>query len=98
MHQNPSEPQDKDICGVPDSEVAQPKRYNTKWSDLILDGKVRFQLEQSLKHAHYRLNVLPTLSGFGGKQVGYRLLLSGLPGTGNPWQQRLCRMLLIGRW
>jgi hypothetical protein len=82
LQQNPSQPHDRDICGVPDSEVAQPKRYKTKWTDLILDSKVRFQLEQSLKHAHYRLNVLPTLTGFGGKQAGYRLLLSGLPGTG----------------
>ena len=82
LRSNPSQPKDKDICGVPDSEIAQPRRFKTKWTDLILDSKVRFQLEQALKHASYRLNVLPTLPSFSGKQFGYRLLLSGLPGTG----------------
>lgn len=74
--------QERDICGVPDSSIAEPKRCNTQWDDIILPDNVQFQLEQARKHAHYRLNVLPTLDGFADRQIGYRLLLSGLPGTG----------------
>ena len=74
--------EDRDICGVPDSSIAEPKRCNTQWDDLVLPSKVQFQLEQAKKHAIYRLEVLPSLPGFRERQVGYRLLLSGLPGTG----------------
>ncbi len=74
--------EERDICGVPDSSIAEPKRCNTQWEDLILPDSVQFQLEQARKHADYRLNVLPKLPGFADRQVGYRLLLSGLPGTG----------------
>ncbi|MAA77917.1 MAG: hypothetical protein CL916_01555 [Deltaproteobacteria bacterium] len=72
--------EERDLCGVPDSEIAQPKRCNTLWSDLILSPTVHYQLEQALKHADYRLNVLPKHNR--NKKSGYRLLLSGLPGTG----------------
>ena len=72
--------EERDLCGVPDSEIAQPKRCNTLWSDLILSPTVQYQLEQALKHANYRLNILPRHNR--NKQTGYRLLLSGLPGTG----------------
>ena len=74
--------EERDICGVPDSSIAEPKRCNTQWEDIILPNNVQFQLEQARKHAHYRLNVLPKLDGFNDRQIGYRLLLSGLPGTG----------------
>ena len=74
--------EERDICGVPDSSIAEPKRCNTQWEDLILPESVQFQLEQARKHADYRLNVLPKMPGFTDRQVGYRLLLSGLPGTG----------------
>ena len=72
--------EERDICGVPDSDIAQPKRCNTLWSDLILSSTVQYQLEQARKHAHYRLNVLPKINPTA--KTGYRLLLSGLPGTG----------------
>jgi|GEM_PF-2659636 len=72
--------EERDLCGVPDSEIAQPKRCNTLWSDLILSPTVQYQLKQALKHANYRLNILPKLNR--NKRTGYRLLLSGLPGTG----------------
>ena len=79
IEQNGSE---KNICGVPDSEIAQPERCNTKWDDLILPDNVQFQLQQAMKHADYRLNILPKMQGFFDRQIGYRLLLSGMPGTG----------------
>lgn len=68
-----------DITGVPDSDLAAPRRVDTQWDDLIVSDTVRWQLEQALLHAHHRLNVLPERTG---RQTGYRLLLSGLPGTG----------------
>ena len=73
---------EKNVCGVPDSEIAQPERCNTKWEDLILPSNVQFQLQQAMKHADYRLNILPKTPGFIDRQIGYRLLLSGMPGTG----------------
>ena len=68
-----------DISGVPDSDLAAPSRVDTKWEDLILSETVRWQMEQAMLHAHYRLNILPRTTG---RKTGYRLLLSGLPGTG----------------
>lgn len=68
-----------DLRGVPDSDLAAPQRVDTRWEDLILADSVRWQMEQALLHAHYRLSVLPAKTG---KNTGYRLLLSGLPGTG----------------
>ena len=73
---------ERNICGVPDSEIAQPERCNTQWDDLILPANVQFQLQQSLKHANYRLNILPSMPGFANHKIGYRILLSGMPGTG----------------
>ncbi len=74
--------EERDICGVPDSDLAQPMRCNTEWTDLILPSNVQFQLQQAMKHAKYRLEILPKTPGFKDRQMGYRLLLSGLPGTG----------------
>ncbi|MFT4977366.1 MAG: hypothetical protein ACI8S6_003271 [Myxococcota bacterium] len=68
-----------DITGVPDSDLAAPRRVSTRWEDLIVSDTVRWQLEQALLHANYRLNILPEQTG---RLTGYRLLLSGLPGTG----------------
>lgn len=68
-----------DACGVPKSNLAQPRRVQMKWDDLLVPDGVRTQIEQAMQHADFRLNVLPTL---GKKRTGYRLLLSGLPGTG----------------
>jgi len=67
------------ITGVPDSDLAAPRHCDTAWEDLILADNVRWQMEQAMLHAQYRLNTLPKLIG---RQTGYRLLLSGLPGTG----------------
>ncbi|MEC7986993.1 MAG: ATP-binding protein [Myxococcota bacterium] len=80
LYENKIASREHDLCGVPDSDIAQPKRCNTQWDDLILAPNVQFQLKQAMKHAEYRLNVLPQLNR--GKKTGYRLLLSGLPGTG----------------
>jgi hypothetical protein len=68
-----------DACGVPKSNLAQPRRVQIKWDELLVPDGVRTQIEQAMQHADFRLNVLPTL---GKKRTGYRLLLSGLPGTG----------------
>lgn len=69
-------------CGVPPSSLARPKRVDVRWDDLILPESVKTQVEQAMMHAQFRLNELPSRGGFIGKGSGYRLLLSGLPGTG----------------
>jgi SpoVK/Ycf46/Vps4 family AAA+-type ATPase len=51
----------------------------TAWEDLVVPKKVQWELRQVLLHARYRLG--ETSDRFGRKK-GYRLLLSGLPGTG----------------
>lgn len=70
-----------DVCGVPDTELATPRRVDTRWEDLLLPDPVQQQMQHALMHARYRLETLPALSG-AGRATGYRLLLSGLPGTG----------------
>jgi hypothetical protein len=69
-----------DIAGVPGTDVATPRRVHTLWEDLVVPKAVQTQLEQAKMHAAFRLNTLPTRKGF--KGGGYRLLMSGLPGTG----------------
>lgn len=71
-----------DICGVPDSEIANPHRTTTTMGDLLLPRDVRLQLDRALVHARFRLEELPGQVHVPGKGQGYRLLLSGLPGTG----------------
>lgn len=70
------------MCGVPPSNLARPKRVDVLFEDLLIPDGVRTQVEQAISHADYRLNILPEKSRFPGKGSGYRLLLSGLPGTG----------------
>lgn len=67
------------FIGVPDSTLAVPRRVNTQWEDLIVPTKVSWELRQVLIHARYRLGEEGAQPGRG---KGYRLLLSGLPGTG----------------
>ncbi len=69
-------------CGVPRSNLTRPKRVKVHLGDLIVPAGTRTQIEQSILHADFRLNVLPSRNSFVGKGGGYRLLLSGLPGTG----------------
>lgn len=69
-------------CGVPKSNLAKPRRVNVAFDDLIVPETVQTQIEQAVQHAEYRLRVLPDKAAFVGKGAGYRLLLSGLPGTG----------------
>lgn len=69
-------------CGVPRSSLARPKRVNVSLNDLLVPEGVRTQIAQAMMHADFRLNILPQRSAFVGKGGGYRLLLSGLPGTG----------------
>jgi hypothetical protein len=71
-----------DICGVPDSEIANPCRATTTMDDLLLTRDVQLQLDRALVHARFRLDELPGQVHVPGKGQGYRLLLSGLPGTG----------------
>ncbi len=71
-----------DICGVPDSEIADPKRVHTTMDDLLLPEEVRTQLGQALLHARFRLHEASHAHHVPGSGKGYRLLLSGLPGTG----------------
>ncbi len=67
------------LIGVPDSTLAVPRRVNTKWESLIVPTKIQWELRQVLIHARYRLGDSYKQPGRG---KGYRLLLSGLPGTG----------------
>jgi hypothetical protein len=69
-------------CGVPKSTLAKPRRVSVAFEDLIVPDGVRTQIDQAVQHAMYRLHVLPEKSRFVGKGGGFRLLLSGLPGTG----------------
>lgn len=71
-----------DLCGVPDSEIANPRRVDTTLDHLLLPREIRAQLDQSLQHARYRLESEGELARRPGGGRGYRLLLSGLPGTG----------------
>jgi len=68
-----------DAVGVPKSSLARPKKVDTDWTDLFVPESVRTQIEQALLHAMYRLREFPDRVG---RASGYRLLLSGLPGTG----------------
>lgn len=70
-----------DVCGVPDTELATPRRVDTRWEDLLLPDPVQQQMQHALMHARYRLETLARREG-AGRATGYRLLLSGLPGTG----------------
>ncbi len=70
-----------DTTGVPETDLAIPVRVDTRWEDLLVSVPTRRQLEQGLLHARYRLDVLPKRWP-AARGVGYRLLLSGLPGTG----------------
>lgn len=70
------------ICGVPKSTLARPKRVQVSLVDLLVPEGTRTQIEQSMMHCEYRLFTLPQQDGLVGKGGGYRLLLSGLPGTG----------------
>ncbi len=69
-------------CGVPKSNLAKPRHVDVAFEDLIVPDTVRTQIEQAVLHAYYRLQVLPGKDRFVGKGGGFRLLLSGLPGTG----------------
>lgn len=69
-------------CGVPKSSLARPKGVNVAFEDLMVPASIQTQIEQAIQHADYRLNVLPKKDRFVGKGGGFRLLLSGLPGTG----------------
>ncbi len=71
-----------DVTGMPESDLALPRRVDVRWDDLLVPPVVRHQLDQALQHARYRMDVLPGEPGFAGRGSGYRLLLSGLPGTG----------------
>lgn len=68
-----------DVSGVPESEIAVPRRVDTSWDDLLVPEAVRQQMLHALMHARYRLDYLPSKRR---RSTGYRLLLSGLPGTG----------------
>ncbi len=70
------------VCGVPASQLARPKRVDVAFEDLLIPDSVATQVQQAILHAEYRLKVLPSKRRFAGKGGGYRLLLSGLPGTG----------------
>lgn len=71
-----------DLTGVPDSELAAPRRVSTAWEDMLLPAPVQQEFEQALMHARYRLAMSSGALGGGARGPGYRLLLSGLPGTG----------------
>lgn len=66
-----------DLVGVPYFELAIPRRVHVRWDELMLPAQEQRQLELALAHARYRL-----AAGLVGGRGGYRLLLSGQPGTG----------------
>lgn len=68
------------VIGVPDSTLAVPRRVTTGWDQLIVPRKVAWELRQVLVHARFRLESDVDQGPTRGR--GYRLLLSGLPGTG----------------
>ena len=70
------------VCGMPESDRAIPRRVSIQWDDMLFAPQVRHQLDQALAHARYRTQILPGRPGFPGRGGGYRLLLSGVPGTG----------------
>ncbi len=70
------------VCGVPDNELAMPRRVSTHWEELMLPDHVRHQFDQVLVHARFRLHELPRRGVLPTSDKGYRLMLSGLPGTG----------------
>jgi len=70
------------VCGMPESDRAIPRRVSIQWDDMLFAPSVRHQLDQALAHARYRVLTLPGRPGFPGRGSGYRLLLSGVPGTG----------------
>lgn len=70
------------VVGVPDSFLATTERPQVQWEDLLVPVNVRYQLEQAMVHARFRLVELPHRTDLPGRATGYRLLLSGLPGTG----------------
>jgi hypothetical protein len=69
-------------CGVPKSNLTRPKRVSVSLDDLLVPSGTRTQIQQAMMHCEYRLFELPKKGGFVGKGGGFRLLLSGLPGTG----------------
>lgn len=70
------------VCGMPESDRAIPRRVSVQWDDLLFAPAVRHQLDQALAHARFRTEILPGRPKFPGQGAGYRLLLSGVPGTG----------------
>lgn len=82
IHQSGGELSVADLAGVPGTDIATPRRVDTRWEDLVVPAVVQKQLEQAKMHAAFRLETLPRRRGFKGKSGGFRLLLSGLPGTG----------------
>ncbi len=71
-----------DVCGMPESDRALARRCTIRWEDMLFAPAVKLQLEQALAHARFRTEVLPGRAAFPGQGAGYRLLLSGVPGTG----------------
>lgn len=72
-----SEAKTADLCGVPFFELAVPRRVSTTWEDVLVPPSEQRQLTLASAHARYRLSAANC-----GQRGGYRLLLSGLPGTG----------------
>jgi len=64
-----------DVCGLRGGGVARAIRREVPWEQLIVPAQTRRQLELVRLHGERRLSSP-------GDRPGYRLLLSGLPGTG----------------
>lgn len=64
-----------DRAGVPDSELAVPRRASTPFEALCLPDRVQLRLQEAVSYARYRL-------AHPEGRAGYRLLLAGQPGTG----------------
>lgn len=71
-----------DVCGMPESDRALARRCTIQWEDVLFAPSVKLQLDQALAHARFRTEILPGRPTFPGQGAGYRLLLSGVPGTG----------------
>lgn len=70
-----------DACGVPSTRLARPMQVSVSWDDLDVPESTSQRFKLAMMHACSRMRNVRGRSG-SGRVGGYRLLLSGLPGTG----------------
>ncbi len=71
-----------DLCGVPAAHLARPRLVQVDWRDLDLPESTSRRLELAILHVQARVDGAIGPQSRHARGGGYRLLLSGLPGTG----------------